>query len=164
MQEARVQELAGAQIAKQKEVSAQQVQQTVSHVEQVAEQRFREVRSELIVSETAAKQRIESIAQERDAARQSETRSFLDATRNELFSIAQSEDDERRAAINATRDELYLIAQREENARKAKVEEEMRKIAEEKRAIQEARYQLERQHERISKNAEEAVLYASELN
>ena len=106
MQEARVQELAGAQIAKQKEISAQQVQQTIGHVEQVAEQRYREVRSELIVSETAATQRIESIAQERDAARQSETRSFLDATRNELFSIAQSEDDERRAAISATRDEL----------------------------------------------------------
>ena len=85
-QEARVQELAGAHVAKQKEISAHEAQQSIYYVGQVAEQKLREVRSELIASETAAKQRLETIAQERDAARQSETRSLLDATRNEPVS------------------------------------------------------------------------------
>ena len=156
-QEARVQQLAGAQIAQQREISAHEVRESINFVEKVAEQRLREERSKMIETETAAKQRIETVVQERDAARQSETRSLIDATRNELFHIAQSEDDERRAAISATRDELFLIAQREENERKAKMDREMQIIAEEKQRVQQAQAQLELQRQQLRKEAEEAV-------
>ena len=107
--EAKLEQLANAHVAQQCEIAARHAEQTVVQI--------------------AAE------ARSRDAARQTELIASEAATMNQLHLIAQS-NGEMQAEFNATRDQLFLIAQQEDNARKAEHERSIRENAESTKRIQ----------------------------